>query len=334
MKKGKKRRYWLSYFPATDCTTTLPGLPAEKKRHDRTGKRVESKFVPRPKLVEDYYHGMPATDLVNRKRQFLIALEEALRTESVKRRIMCTLIGTLMSNAHRMMVQWSSWGKQENNGVSRFCCEVILDGLFDKEQQKNMSAMQSIDSSLIDPYVHTIKKISELRGDANRQQRCIMCTAEGVPYNKNHVAFYCGLCAITSTRECDRKATRHAYCVFGERQHFARHIAACYMTLNAGAANFSVDRETIRNMNPRTVLAGNSFAKGAPKKRKRKTRASKNTTPSPPPPCTPSPPKTKIRVSILGSKQSQQPKFTSKRGRTTDKRNIKKTFINFLIFIF
>ena len=47
-RKGKKRNFWMSTFIASDCTTTLPGPPAEKKRHTPEGARVNSVFVPRP----------------------------------------------------------------------------------------------------------------------------------------------------------------------------------------------------------------------------------------------------------------------------------------------
>ena len=60
----KKKAYWMSTFIALDCTTTLPGDPAEKKRHDANGRRVTSAFVPQPKLVQLYYDGMPGTDIV------------------------------------------------------------------------------------------------------------------------------------------------------------------------------------------------------------------------------------------------------------------------------
>lgn len=221
-RKGKKRKYWLSYFLATDCTTTLPGEEAEKKRHDKKGNVVASKFIARPKLVADYYYAMPGTDIVNRKRQFLLNLEESLRTDSVKRRIMCTMIGTLMANAHGMMSKWSPWGKLEDNSVSKYCRDVILDGLFDKTlAESSVKITQSIDGRKIDPYVHTIKKNSDLKGDVHRQQRCIMCRSEGIPDSRNFTSYYCGLCAITANREQDRKATRHAYCVLGERQCFA-----------------------------------------------------------------------------------------------------------------
>ena len=74
--KGKRRKYnWISTFIATDCTTTIDGLPAEKKRHDPEGNRVASKFIPRPKMVEEYYDGMPATDIVNCNAQFLLGIE-------------------------------------------------------------------------------------------------------------------------------------------------------------------------------------------------------------------------------------------------------------------
>ena len=58
----------MSTFIASDCTTTLIGPPAEKKRHTPDGRRAPSICVKRPKLVFDYCNGMPGTDIVNRNR--------------------------------------------------------------------------------------------------------------------------------------------------------------------------------------------------------------------------------------------------------------------------
>ena len=95
-------------FIATDCTTTLPGSPAEKKRHHSDGRRAQSKFVPRPKLVEEYYKGMPASDIVNRHAQFCIGIEEAVCVTDIRRRIACSIVGTWGANAYGMASVWSS----------------------------------------------------------------------------------------------------------------------------------------------------------------------------------------------------------------------------------
>jgi hypothetical protein len=47
---GKKKKHnWYQTFITTDCTTTLEGTPAEKKRHDEDGNRAPLKMVPRPR---------------------------------------------------------------------------------------------------------------------------------------------------------------------------------------------------------------------------------------------------------------------------------------------
>ena len=52
--KGKKRKnHYITTLLSSFCSTTVPGPPAEKKRHI-DGKRVESVFVSRPQIVADY----------------------------------------------------------------------------------------------------------------------------------------------------------------------------------------------------------------------------------------------------------------------------------------
>lgn len=57
----------MNAFIASDCTTTLPGNPADKIRHTPHGCCAKSVFIPRPQLVQDYYNDMPRTDIVNKK---------------------------------------------------------------------------------------------------------------------------------------------------------------------------------------------------------------------------------------------------------------------------
>ena len=53
-KKAKaKKANFLSYFLATDCVTTLPGIPEEKKQHDPDGTISPSKFTNRLKFSEE-----------------------------------------------------------------------------------------------------------------------------------------------------------------------------------------------------------------------------------------------------------------------------------------
>ena len=63
--KAKKANF-LRLFLETDCDTTLPGIPAGKKRHYPDGKRYPSKFINRCKFVEECYRGILASDIVNR----------------------------------------------------------------------------------------------------------------------------------------------------------------------------------------------------------------------------------------------------------------------------
>ena len=73
-----------------------------------------------------------------------------------------------------------------------------------------------IDSHAIDPYVHTMQKLSEVCG-IGRQQRCVTCNAEG--RYKTQTSVYCGLCTITANRETDRKPLKHAYCLHPNYPH-------------------------------------------------------------------------------------------------------------------
>jgi hypothetical protein len=52
--------------------------------------------------MEDYYTGMPATDIVNQHSQFLLGLEAAIRTTDIKKRMATSIIGTWMANAWGM----------------------------------------------------------------------------------------------------------------------------------------------------------------------------------------------------------------------------------------
>eukprot|EP00957_Ditylum_brightwellii_P131570 10034282-Ditylum_brightwellii.AAC.1 len=62
--------------------------------------------------------------------------------------------------------------------------------------------------------------------DVSRQQKCIMCTAEG---RAEATSVYCGLCTIMADREVDHSPTRHAYCEDGKYQCFQCHVANCYI---------------------------------------------------------------------------------------------------------
>ena len=140
--KGKKKKFWMSTFIASDCTTTLQGEPAEKKRHAPDGTRAPSVFVQRPKLVENYYNGMPGTDIVNRNAQFLIGLEEAARTRDIHKRMCTTVLGTWMANAYGMAMRYWPDEKKKQTSTASFVRGVILEGLF----ENNRLPLQSINS--------------------------------------------------------------------------------------------------------------------------------------------------------------------------------------------
>ena len=132
-RKGKKlKKFWMSTFIASDCTTTLIGPPAEKKRHTPDGRRAPSVFVKRPKLVFDYYNGMPGTDIVNRNAQFLIGLEAAVRSRDIHKRMCCTILGTWMANAYAMAMRFQPFSIKKDITTASFVRDVILGGLFEK----------------------------------------------------------------------------------------------------------------------------------------------------------------------------------------------------------
>ena len=135
-----------------------------------------------------------------------------------------------------------------------------------------------IDSHAIDPYVHTMQKLSEV-GGIGRQQRCVTCNAEG--RHKTQTSVYCGLCTITANRDADRKPTKHAYCLNPKYQCFSRHIAACYMHMNRTG---ELATRTMLRKKAKTEIAqvnlpiaGSVLVSGIPRRR-RTNRRKRNTT--------------------------------------------------------
>ena len=123
----------MSTFIASNCTTTLPGDPAEKRRHTPDGRRAKSVYVPRPQLVQHYYNAMPGTDIVNRNAQFLIALETSIRTENIHKRMFCTVLGTWMANAYGMAMKYYPWRMKKELNIQSFVRQVIIEGLFQQQ---------------------------------------------------------------------------------------------------------------------------------------------------------------------------------------------------------
>ena len=68
----------MKVFFKTDYVTPLPGILEEKKLHYPYGTRNPSKLINRCKFVEEYYDGIPNSDIVNRNAQFLLGIEEAV----------------------------------------------------------------------------------------------------------------------------------------------------------------------------------------------------------------------------------------------------------------
>jgi hypothetical protein len=273
--KGKKKRFWYSYFLATDCTTTLPGVPAIKKRHDKFFKQVEPKLVPRPTLVEHYYDGMPSTDIVNRKRQFLVNLEGAVRTNDIKKRIMCTIVGTWVSNAHGQFVKWSTSlvNDDEGNSIHDFVANVIKGGLFQNVVPPETSTKAiriTHKATEMDAFVHPAYTFAELNDNYSRQQKCVMCIKEG--YKNSKSSYYCGYCCATAVRETERKPSKHTYCIGSPRHCFSRHVAACFIALQQGAK--VIDQQIAKTSRLGIAVAGHTYMTGPPKFRKRKKRNS------------------------------------------------------------
>ena len=99
---GKKARAkkvnFRRFFLETDQVTTLTGIASEKKKKYPDGKRAPSKFINHCKFLEEYYDGMPASDIVNHNAQFLLGIEEAVRTTSIFKIIPFSILGLYASN--------------------------------------------------------------------------------------------------------------------------------------------------------------------------------------------------------------------------------------------
>lgn len=259
----KKKNNWVSTFLCTDCTTTLPGVPAEKKRHDAEGKRAPSKFVDRPRCVQEYYDGMPASDIVNRHAQFLLGLESAVRTQDPKKRMVLTTIGTWVANAWGMAKKWTP--KYKDCSLADFAKEIILGGLFPPLHEVQQTPTSSSSSGRqsetrpmpIDARVHPVKSFKDLKGWKHRQQRCVICQAKSrknPQFKVRKTTFYCSLCVANATTEAFRNPSRHAYCVGEPYQCFSQHIANCYtMQLQCGETR-PIQRQDLAAL-PRSQLS-------------------------------------------------------------------------------
>ena len=279
-RKGKKKKYFMSTFLFTDCSTTLPGNPTEKRRHHSDGTRAPSKFIDRPKCIEEYYTGMPRSDIVNRNAQHLIAIEEAIRTTDVRKRFGCAVVGMWDANAWGMASVWSPKYNEKRGGrdrgmISTFVRDVILGeedspGLFPKLAPNTVTENEvtgEVHMVNVDPLVHTICSFKDVQ-DTCRHQRCVRCQREG---KRTQTSVYCGYCAITAVRECDRNPTRNAYCT-GPNQCFSRHIANCYKVMQKTGSGQTV-RDDARKTRPLAIAAPTVVVPGKQSKRQTRSRA-------------------------------------------------------------
>ena len=120
--------------------------------------KAPSVFVPRPKLVEDYYNGMPGTDIVNRNAQFLIGMEGSVRTTDVNIRMATTILSTWMANSYGMAMKFLPHHKKNHITTANFVRDVILGGLFQlkkgaDDRSSSVAASASIAGSSISSIV-------------------------------------------------------------------------------------------------------------------------------------------------------------------------------------
>ena len=119
----------------------------------------------------------------------------------------------------------------------------------------------------IDPFVHTLQKFPAVDG-AGKQQRCVQCIADGVKRPK-YTSYYCGLCTVTASRNCERRPSKHAYCIASDRQCFSRHIAACYQHITNTGRVAQRAHATTQEAGE-VCIAGPVILDGPPSTRKRK----------------------------------------------------------------
>ena len=135
-----------------------------------------------------------------------------------------------------------------------------------------------IDQQSIDPFVHALHRCTDPVTGIQRQQRCIMCHAEG---RRTNTSFYCSLCTLTASRECDRKPSKHSYCIKSEYNCFARHTAMCYQHMNK--TGMMAQRENIRSnigkgqivSQQDIAIAGKVVSRTVPKRRAKSNRQRK-----------------------------------------------------------
>ena len=222
--KGKKRKnHFITTFLSSYCMTTLPGPPAEKKRHSN-GVRVQSVFVERPQLIAYYYGneeegGMSDVDINDNLRQYCLGIEEAMRTRDPWKRILFSITGMWEANSWSMTTHFSEKWKQEKNLSKSEHCNfvryIILGGMFSSIEEVVPQTVESVTAfsgqTSYDPYVHTIYQFSSVGGGTSRQHQCVLCISDSKGKKRTLTSHYCGLCATTAVHEDERKPTKHAY---------------------------------------------------------------------------------------------------------------------------
>ena len=132
--KGQKRKHnFISTFLATDCTTSLPGRDAEKKRHHKDGTRALSQFLKRPKIVETYYDAMPSVDISNHIRQGGTDIEGAIQTAEPLSKFLASCVGFWETNGYITASLWHPYyrGRKDENFCHRdFTEDVAVVGCF------------------------------------------------------------------------------------------------------------------------------------------------------------------------------------------------------------
>ena len=230
-----------------NCSTTLIGKPARKKRHDPKGKRLPDRLIPTPMVENEYYEAMPAVDINNHKRQGGIAVESALRLHGPDawwRRVFACVLGTSETNAQMAGAAFysSMYGEMRHKRFAEilamqlmgYSMEDIDDDDDDDDDGDDAPHRVTMSSGCgASSGVHAIGKFTDLNSgepldkggrayvkgkDFCKQQKCVYCLR--VKNVHKLTSWYCKLCAATAGGP-----SQAALCVSHDCQCFAEHIA-------------------------------------------------------------------------------------------------------------
>lgn len=266
LKGKKKRNNFVSPFIFTDCTTSLRGVDARKRRHNPDGTPAPAKWIKRPQFVEDFYTGMPATDISNKDRQSCYSAAEFYKTSNARQKHLYHIVSFWATNAynsHRTFTPKYIQHRGKNRERRNWLESLILLGLFEQEDpgdcgsmslQSNASycSMYSRDAtntSILnreeeyfrgyDCYQHPMMRFSDVTKNICNQQKCVMCLKMKV---SRKTIYFCGTCAVFSEEEQERIISKHAYCI----DHFSIHVANCQryaVTFNTHLVPFWAQRQ-------------------------------------------------------------------------------------------